>query len=136
MSSEHAIYISDYAGFQDAAIDLALEARRDSSRRGLARRPGVRRRRRRMDYSLLPAVLPAPVLLALHGGRTVYIVTCALVYLLPCAMAFGALAASLSTPHSRGGFWMGVGLAVAIPAFWVPTPVIQMQARRLSLRRP
>jgi hypothetical protein len=123
VTSERAIYISDYAGFQDAAIDLALEARR---RLASGLRPTVGLgvlvwRSTGWDYSLLPAVLPAPVLLALHGGRIVYIVTSALLYLLPCAVAFGALAASLSTPRSRGAFWAGVGLTVAMPAFWVPT---------------
>ena len=123
VSSERAIYISDYAGFQDAAIDLALEARR---RLASGFRPTVGLgvlvwRSTGWDYSLLPAVLPAPVLLALHGGRIAYIVTCALLYLLPCALAIGGLAASLSTPPSRSAFWMGVAVTVAIPAFWVPT---------------
>src|SRR4051794_31317806 len=67
VSSERAIYISDYAGFQDAAIDLALEARR---RLALGFRPAVGLgvlvwRSTGWDYSLLPAVLPVPVLLAL-----------------------------------------------------------------------
>jgi hypothetical protein len=73
------------------------------------------------DYSLLPAVLPAPVLLVLHGGRLTYILTTALLYLLPCALVLGALAAQLAPDRRRAAFWTAVGTTAAVPVFWLPT---------------
>jgi hypothetical protein len=123
VSAERVVYSSDYSGFQDAAVSTALELR--SRLAG-----GVRAmlglgflvwRSTGWDYSLLPAVLPAPIVLALHAGRLTYIVTCAVLYLLPLVLLLGANAALLTPEKKRAAFWIGVLTAVALPALWIPT---------------
>jgi hypothetical protein len=123
VSSERAIYSSDYANFHDAAVNTAIDLH-------LRLAGGPRRtlgflaklwRSTGWDYSLLPALLPAPAMLAFHGGRVAYVVTSALVYLVPFALVLGALAAALVPARPRTAFWTGVVVALTVPAIWAPT---------------
>ena len=123
VSSERVVYASDLAGFQQAAVSTALELRSRLAT-GIHATLGLGFlvwRSTGWDYSLLPAVLPAPILLALHGGRVAYIVTCAVLYLVPLVLMLGAVAAALAPERKRRAFWIGAATAVALPALWLPT---------------
>ena len=99
VSAERVVYSSDYAGFQDAAVNTALELR-ERLASGVHATLGLEAlvwRSTGWDYSLFPAVLPAPLMLAVHGGRVAYIVTCSVLYLLPFVLLLGATAAMLAT---------------------------------------
>jgi hypothetical protein len=122
VSRERAVYASDYSGYYYSTISTALElrARLGAGVRAMLGLVLLVARSTGWDYGLLPTVLPAPVMLALHGGRITYIVTCALLYLMPLALLVGALASSLVPRASRAAFWAGVGITVTTPAFWVP----------------
>jgi hypothetical protein len=123
VSSERVVYASDLAGFHQAAVSTALELRSRLAT-GIRSTLGLGFlvwRSTGWDYSLLPAVLPAPVLLALHGGRVTYIVTCAVLYLVPFVLMLGATAATLAPERKRRAFWIGAAVAVALPALWLPT---------------
>ena len=122
VSAERVVYSSDFAGFQQAAVRTALELR-SSLGAGIRATLGLGKlvwSSTGWDYSLFPAVLPAPVLLALHGGRVAYIVTCALLYLLPFLLVLGVASAELAPERRRRAFWIGVCAAAALPALWVP----------------
>ena len=123
VSAERVVYASDLSGFQQAAVSTALELRSRLAT-GIRATLGVGFlvwRSTGWDYSLLPAVLPAPILLALHGGRVTYIVTCAVLYLVPFVLLLGATAAALAPERKRLAFWIGAAAAVALPALWLPT---------------
>ncbi|HKH93050.1 MAG TPA: hypothetical protein VKA54_14685 [Gemmatimonadaceae bacterium] len=123
VSSERVVYASDLSGFQQAAVSTALELRSRLAT-GIRATLGMGFlvwRSTGWDYSLLPAVLPAPILLALHGGRVTYIVTCAVLYLVPFVLLLGATAAALAPERKRRAFWFGAVAAVALPALWLPT---------------
>ena len=122
VSRERAVYASDYSGYYYSTVNTALELRTrlGSGIRAMLGLVVLVARSTGWDYSLLPTVLPAPVMLALHGQRITYIVTCALLYLMPLALVIGALASSLLPRPSRAAFWSAVFIAVATPAFWVP----------------
>ncbi len=123
VSAERVVYSSDYAGFQDSAVNTALELR-ERLASGVHATLGLAAlvwRSTGWDYSLFPAVLPAPVMLALHGGRVAYIVTCAVLYLLPFVLLLGTTAAMLVPNRRHAAFWTGVAVAASLPAIWLPT---------------
>jgi hypothetical protein len=123
VAAERVVYSSDYAGFHNAAVDTALElrARLATGVHAVLGLASLVRRSTGWDYSLLPAVLPAPIMLALHGGRVAYIVTCAVLYLMPFVLLLGATAALLAPDRRREAFWTAVAVAAALPALWLPT---------------
>jgi hypothetical protein len=122
VTAERAVYSSDLSGFQHAAVRTALElrSRLSTSFRATLGFGKLVWGSTGWDYSLLPALLPAPIMLALHGGRVAYIVTCAVLYLLPFLLLLGAMAAALAPEGKRRAFWIGTAAAVALPASWVP----------------
>jgi hypothetical protein len=122
VSAERAVYSSDYSGFQQAAVSTALElrSRAATSLRAMLGLGFLVWRSTGWDYSLVPAVLPAPILLALHGGRVTYIVTCVVLYLVPFVLLLGATAAVLAPERKRRAFWIGAAAAVTLPSLWLP----------------
>ena len=67
-------------------------------------------------------VLPlVPFILAFGSSRLVYEISLALVYLLPFALAVGALATQLIRSHPRTVFWSTTLLSLLIPVSWIPT---------------
>src|SRR4028119_448713 len=67
-------------------------------------------------------VLPlVPFILTFGTSRLVYEVSLALVYLLPFALAMGAIAAQLIQAHRRIVFWSTAVLTLLIPVSWAST---------------
>ncbi|GAB4177285.1 MAG: hypothetical protein Fur006_08830 [Coleofasciculaceae cyanobacterium] len=62
-----------------------------------------------------------PFILVFGSSRLVYELGLALVYLLPFALAMGAIATQLIRAHSRTVFWATAFLTLFIPVSWIPT---------------
>jgi hypothetical protein len=67
-------------------------------------------------------VLPlVPFIWIFGSSRLVYQISLALVYLLPLALAMGAVATQLIRVHSKTVFWSTAVLTLLIPVSWVPS---------------
>lgn len=67
-------------------------------------------------------VLPlVPFIWVFGSSRLVYEISLALVYLLPLALAMGAVATQLIRVHSKTVFWSTALLTLLIPVSWIPT---------------
>lgn len=62
-----------------------------------------------------------PFIWVFGSSRLVYELGLALVYLLPFALAMGAIATQLIRAHSRTVFWATAFLTLFIPVSWIPT---------------
>lgn len=70
------------------------------------------------DYNMIPSVPLAPLLMILGPGRTPYILSIVVVYLVPFALVTGAVASRLVESGRRRAFWVAAWLALALPATW------------------
>jgi hypothetical protein len=72
------------------------------------------------NYSDLPSLLILPFRLLFGDSRLVFIVSLALVYLLPFSLAMGYVATLLITAPKHLVFWSTSFISVFIPTIWVP----------------
>jgi hypothetical protein len=116
ISSEHVFYWWDYAGYQAVANakTASFLASRTHALREVYGSFGN-------DYNEL-FTLPVVPFLALFGQtRLVYILSLAIVYLLPFALAVGAVATQLIQASKTAVFWSTALIALLMPIAWVPT---------------
>lgn len=116
VSCERTFYYWDQAAYQDIAAETA-SAFRESTGAGLSFLHESYRR----DYNALFALPLLPWLLGFGESRLVFELALALCYLVPFALAIGALAARLVRPGGRRVLWPAAILALLAPMSWVPT---------------
>ncbi|NJR50223.1 MAG: hypothetical protein HC780_12300 [Leptolyngbyaceae cyanobacterium CSU_1_3] len=74
------------------------------------------------DYSDYPVLLLLPFRWAFGNGRVTYILSVALVYLLPFAWVVGTIATQLiPAAPPRTVRWIAAWMTIAMPMFWLPT---------------
>lgn len=73
------------------------------------------------DYSQLPCLLLVPFIFLFGDSRIVYIVSSALVYIVPFSLVMGMLATKIIPVHSRLVFWSTTFLTLLIPPTWIST---------------
>jgi hypothetical protein len=116
ISSEHVFYWWDYAGYQ-AVANAKTASFFASPTHALREVYGSFGN----DYNEL-FTLPVVPFLALFGQtRLVYILSLATVYLLPFALAAGAVATQLIQASKTAVFWSTALIALLMPIAWVPT---------------
>lgn len=117
VSRERFFYYWDYAVYQDiseAATDTFLTLSPLDSFYTLYRSTAD-------AYSSLFTVPLVPLLLLFGESRVVYVAGLATVYLVPFALALGAVAERLIPGRPRRVFWATVAVALLTPMTWVPT---------------
>ena len=73
------------------------------------------------SYSDIFTLLIVPFILTFGDSRLVYILSIALVYLLPFSLVMGAIAAKLIPSYSRTVYWSTALLTLLTPMVWAPT---------------
>jgi hypothetical protein len=73
------------------------------------------------DYSDYPTLLLLPFRALLGDSRLVYILSLAIVYLLPLALSIGAIATQLIQARSKLVYWSSLVITFLTPVFWAPT---------------
>jgi hypothetical protein len=73
------------------------------------------------NYNKLPCLPLVPFILIFGDSRLVYILSCALVYILPFALVMGAIATTIIRVYPRAVFWSTAFLTLLIPSTWTPT---------------
>lgn len=117
VSRERFFYYWDYAVYQDiaeAATDTFLRLSPLDSFYTLYRSTAD-------AYSSLFTVPLVPILLLFGESRLVYVAGLAATYLVPFALALGALAERLIPGRPRRVFWATAAVALLTPMTWVPT---------------
>jgi len=120
VSSEHAFYWWDYVGYQDLTKTTAttwLELPNNVLYKAIKMLYATWR-----ESSLIPTLPLFPFVLIFGDSRLVYILSSALLYLLPFALVLGAIAVKLipSNPP-RAVFWSAALLTLLTPVAWAPT---------------
>jgi hypothetical protein len=69
----------------------------------------------------LPCLLLAPFIFFFGDSRIVYIVSNALVYIVPFSLVMGVLATKIIPVHSHIVFWSTTFLTLLIPPTWIST---------------
>lgn len=117
VSRERFFYYWDYAVYQDiaaAATDTFLTLSPLDSFYTLYRSTAD-------AYSSLFSVPLVPILLLFGESRLVYVAGLAATYLVPFALALGAVAERLIPGRPRWVFWATAAVALLTPMTWVPT---------------
>jgi hypothetical protein len=73
------------------------------------------------DYSQLFCLLLVPFIFVFGDSRIVYIVSSALVYIVPFSLVMGMLATKIIPAHPRIVFWSTAFLTLLIPPTWLST---------------
>lgn len=116
VSSEHTFYWWDYTAYQYLTIKKAIDFRESPIKALYAAWKSTA-----ADYSDIPTLLLVPFILTFGDSRLVYILSIALVYLLPFALVLGAIAAKLIPTYPRAVFWSTALLTLLTPVVWAPT---------------
>lgn len=123
VSSEHTFYWWDYITYQKWTRETATTLL-ESSHNGLHKAIDLFLRAWRStarDYNDFPTLLLFPFFLAFGDSRLVYVLSIALVYLLPFALVLGAIAVKLIPSSPRIVYWSTALLTLLIPVVWAPT---------------
>jgi hypothetical protein len=115
IGNEHTFYSWDIAAYQNATSDIA-EVFRQSPGKAITKIHGSFSR----DYNLLYTLPLIPLVLVFGESRLVYILSIALIYLLPLSLVMGAIATKLIPGKTRIVFWGTAFLTLVIPPIWVP----------------
>ncbi len=116
VSSEHYFYSWDLSTYQNLALDMA-SAFRDSKGKAVFKLLESLS----LDYNQLFTLPLIPFILTFGDSRLIYILSLALVYLLPFSLIMGAIAIKLISAYPRSVFWLTVLLTLLLPATWRPT---------------
>lgn len=116
ISSEHTFYSWDYVTYQYKTASKAIEFL-NSPHLAIAETWISTS----ANYSDVPTLLLVPFLLAFGDSRLVYILSIALVYLLPFALVLGAIAVRLIPGYPWLVYWSTAILTLLTPLAWVPT---------------
>jgi hypothetical protein len=123
ISSEHTFYCWDYAAYHDMTIAKATyfrELAKDPLRGALEALKEIRTSTAR-EYSDFHTLLIVPFILTWGDSRLAYVLTIALIYLLPYTLITGAIGAKLIPSHPRPASWSAALLTLSVPAAWLPT---------------
>jgi hypothetical protein len=115
VGAERNVYMWDNAGFQERALRAAASFQQ-STGEGLRHVQSTLGR----DYNALFAVLLLPFLQIFGDSRIAYVLAVALVYQLPFVLVVGRIGVRLIVGPTRPVFWSTVGVALCLPATWVP----------------
>lgn len=116
VASENTIYWWDFAGYNNAAENLANLFRESPERAINDFRDSLSLQK---NYLV---TLPSVLFIYLFGdSRLVYILSLNLIYFLPFSLLLGAIATKLISVNPRQVFWSTVGLTLLIPIAWSPT---------------
>lgn len=124
VSSEHTFYWWDYSNYQNHTRDTArafLESPNNLLYKAVRTLYRTWKSTGSEFGNVTPTVALFPFLLIFGDSRLVYIVSIALVYLLPFALVLGAIATKLIPFHPRAVFWSTALLTLLIPTVWAPT---------------
>lgn len=116
VSSEHYFYSWDLSSYQNLALDMSY-AFRDSKGKAIFKLLESLT----WDYNQLFTLPLIPFILTFGNSRLVYILSLALVYLLPFILIMGAIATKLIPAYPRSVFWLTVLLTLFLPPIWKPT---------------
>lgn len=123
VSSEHTFYGWDYVTYQKWTKETATTFL-NSPDNGLHKAVSLLLRAWRStarDYNDFPTLLLFPFFLTFGDSRLVYVLSTALVYLLPFALVLGAIAVKLIPSYPRPVYWSTVLLSLLTPVVWAPT---------------
>jgi hypothetical protein len=114
VSAERAYYWADYDNYQRLTQAKIAELKTSPLR-------GAYTIWRTMgdDYGQLPTLPLIIPTLAFGASRRVYVMSLALLYLVPLAITYGALAASIVRRRHRTAFWLAAWLTVGTPALTI-----------------
>lgn len=113
---ERYFYVSDWAFYHHMANEVAL-AFWQSPLKGWQ----ILSKSLHQTYNRLYTLPLLPFLMVFGESRLVYVLSLAVVYLLPLSLMLGAIAKRLIPNHSRAVFWSTVLLTLLLPASWAPT---------------
>jgi hypothetical protein len=116
LSNEHTFYYWDYANYSKLTSAKAIDFQ-ESPIKALYKVWESTGR----DYSDIPTLLLVPFILTFGDSRLVFILSMALVYVLPYALTIGAIAAKLVSYYPRTVYWFTVLLTLFTPMVWAPT---------------
>jgi len=116
VSSEHTFYWWDFLNYHAGATDIAI-AFRESPHKAIQQVY----KSIAGNYNRLFTLPLLPFLLAFGNSRLVYILSLALVYLLPFSLALGAIATKLIPRYPRAVFWLTALLTLLTPTVWAST---------------
>lgn len=116
VSSERYFYSWDLSSYQNLALDMAY-AFRDSKGKAIFKLLESLT----WDHNQLFTLPLIPFILTFGDSRLVYILSIALVYLLPFSLIMGAIATKLIPAYPRSVFLLTVLLTLLLPPIWRPT---------------
>jgi hypothetical protein len=115
VSHEHYFYFWDWVAYQNKATSFVSTWRQSPTEAIQQLQASLA-----SNYNLLYVVPLLPFLLAFGKSRLVFIVSLALVYLLPFSLVMGAIATKLIPIYPRAVFWSTAFLTLLVPAVWAP----------------
>ncbi len=116
VSHERYFYYWDLANFHNLTSTTALAFRQSPywAMRGVLESLAN-------DYNALFTIPLLPFILTFGDSRLVYVLSVALVYLLPFALVMGAIGTKVIPLHRRAVFWSAAFLTLLTPMAWAPT---------------
>ncbi|XZO02739.1 MAG: hypothetical protein ACM65L_02810 [Microcoleus sp.] len=116
VSSERTFYWWDYAGYNNATVELVKSFRESPDKAVRAVIESLAK-----EKNLLISLPLVPFLLLFGDSRLSYILSISLIYVLPFRLLLGAISAKLIPFDSRLVFWSTVAISLLIPMSWIPT---------------
>ncbi|MEZ2235396.1 hypothetical protein [Microcoleus sp.] len=116
VSSERTFYWWDYAGYNNATVELVKSFRESPDKALRAVIESLAK-----EKNLLISLPLVPFLLWFGDSRLSYILSVSLIYVLPFRLLLGAISAKLIPFDSRLVFWSTVAISLLIPMSWIPT---------------
>ncbi|NJP21157.1 MAG: hypothetical protein HC763_21585 [Hydrococcus sp. CRU_1_1] len=113
VSSEHYFYFWDFVNYPNQTSELVSVLRR-SPLEGIWRLYTSLS----LDYSQLPCLPLIPFFFIFGESRLVFIVACALVYIVPFTLVTGAIATKIIPIYPRIVFWSTAFVTLLIPSTW------------------
>lgn len=124
VSSEHTFYAWDYGGYQNLTRSTAtafIESPNNVLLTAIKTLYKAWRSTAEEFANIIPTLPLLPFILTFGDSRLVYILSIALVYLLPFALVLGAIAAKLIPLYPRSVYWSTALLTLLTPVAWAPT---------------
>lgn len=116
VSNEHTFYAWDSSNYQRLTIAKSIDFRESPIKALFKTWQSTGR-----DYSDVPTLLLAPFILTFGDSRLVYILSIALVYLLPFVLVIGAIATKLIPSYPFAVYWSTALFTLLTPMVWIPT---------------
>lgn len=116
VSSERFLYFWDYTNYANQSSELV-------SAFGVSFLEGLRTLKGSLstEYNKLPCLPIIPFFIIFGESRLVYILACALVYILPFTLVNGAIATKIIPAYPHAVFWSTTFLTLLISPTWIST---------------